>query len=420
MSDQTPPEGVSQFAFHFEAPPPPPGMDIMAAAQYKVEATRAFDAFSTLVSNFAQTDYQAQDGTKAYDLANWLHDRVNDGSLLLGVKDMPENENGISYGIYDISSNAQDHLNRIIAVVLPKKFADISGQLMPRQAAGMIETLRRWYDQHGSKLQNIKNVIFSKVDQWKNIQTGVLKSIFKVGPVSEADERTDLPFNFDPDTGAPVEVLTDARIQELLERHKTQAVQSGYEPDSAVRPGFKIITTKHLDRLRREYRGWVKSVPWLTILDEARGATEKMTEGKGGVVIGSGEKTRYWKSKGWQTVDIDPRFQADFTADANNFRTVIPNQNFIFAERLDVGTNRGVDIDRFISDSYSHLNSGGMLIIDTVSQPGNPAIPDIYAMGKKLKGIGFKIAAELASDIYSPSNPQLSTQQRVIYYARKT
>lgn len=134
---------------------------------------------------------------------------------------------------------------------------------------------------------------------------------------------------------------------------------------------LKVITTQHIDRVLENPK-WVEQVSWIKTVDQAKKAIQRMPGGKKGLVIGSGSNTTSWKSKGWQTLDIDPKFNPNYVHDANDLRNLTPRHDFILAERLEgEGTERGISWDNFLTNANFHLNKEGILIIDTVNQPKN-------------------------------------------------
>lgn len=93
--------------------------------------------------------------------------------------------------------------------------------------------------------------------------------------------------------------------------------------------------------------------------------------GKRMLVIGSGERTNFWKSIGAETLDIDRSFQPDFVADANSLIEAVGEEAFdiILAEAITIDPEgkRGVNFERMVNQASIALKPGGELFLQTAS-----------------------------------------------------
>lgn len=187
-------------------------------------------------------------------------------------------------------------------------------------------------------------------------------------------------------------------------------------------PEPTIISSGAISRLNLQGRR-EEFVP-LSIVDECRGALAKMPEGKTGIVIGSGPKTDFWRSRGWRTLDINPETGADIIHDANRASEIVPDGSldFVYAEAVTMDPRglTGVSPARLLHQANKALRIGGKLIVETAHFENNPrtTLPDRNIYIKLLQSHGFHGVAEL-DEIKYTSEDRSKLHQKVVYYGEK-
>jgi len=71
----------------------------------------------------------------------------------------------------------------------------------------------------------------------------------------------------------------------------------------------------------------------LQTINKSKDAMGGLQTGQVGIVIGSGDNTESWKQKGWRTCDVDPKFNSDYTIDANDLQSAI-GDGYLPTERI--------------------------------------------------------------------------------------
>ena len=160
--------------------------------------------------------------------------------------------------------------------------------------------------------------------------------------------------------------------------------------------------------------------------ENGRSAMNKMPEGKKGIVLGVGNKTKFWSEKGWKTLDIDARVAADITADVNELsKTVEPgSQDFLYAEYMKYDPNGydGAAYARLLQQANLSLKTNGEFIVkssDFLDQSGpRITIPKPEQFMKLMKEHGFEVELERGPMETQGINNDKRVQG-VTYFARK-
>lgn len=156
------------------------------------------------------------------------------------------------------------------------------------------------------------------------------------------------------------------------------------------------------------------------------------------LVIGSGERTGFWKSRGAETLDIDERFRPDFVADANNLVEATGEDTFdiILAEAVTVDPEgkRGVNFERMVHQASKALRPNGELFIQTASIGSLPEeewpIPNPKTAMQIMVDAGFRSVAVYRGELITTSQDYTDYRDKIlvrdlyhdaqaIYYGRK-
>jgi len=177
------------------------------------------------------------------------------------------------------------------------------------------------------------------------------------------------------------------------------------------------------EAIRRCFRlGQGEYVEELKIVGECRAAMAGMPRGKRGLVLGSGFNTELWEKRGWDTLDISPRYGPHFVADANWLEGLgLGSYDFIYAECItfDASGENGVNPARLLNQANKALKTGGKLIIETAHVEGveksEKSVPDRRRYANLMVAHGFKTIVELGM-IWNGGEVK---EQRAVYYGEK-
>lgn len=184
----------------------------------------------------------------------------------------------------------------------------------------------------------------------------------------------------------------------------------------------EIVSKYAIDRLRETWE------PVKTI-DDAHNALERMPLGKKGVVVGAGPKSSEWKAKGWDTLDLDPKYpDLTYVANANHMvkdSEDSPNpldkesQDYIYAEnlRFDPEGKKGAGRGRLLQQSNQALKTGGVLIVESANIKGHPlsTLPEREWYAQEMANHGFNTVVVL-DFIREDETPFGAVHAQKVYY----
>jgi len=186
-----------------------------------------------------------------------------------------------------------------------------------------------------------------------------------------------------------------------------------------------IIGRGQISKLDKQSLGSAANL--VSIVKKSHKSLEEMPKGKSGIVIGSGGNTETWKSRGWKTLDRNPRYGADITTDANRLeRRVLPkSQDFLFAEELSfdkIGDNDGkygVKPSNLLEGAREVLRTNGQLLIKTRDLKlahETVDIPSKFEFADLMAKHGFDTVIEVGDFEYYANG---DIAQEVLYHCRK-
>lgn len=151
-----------------------------------------------------------------------------------------------------------------------------------------------------------------------------------------------------------------------------------------------------------------------------------LPEGKRGIVLGSGVNTDSWNSKGWETLDFDPRFRTTFTEDANLMGGISYLQeryNLVIAENITFSKTSldAVGRGKLALEANKLLKDDGILIIRSGHIQPNPLVdsvktlPDISWYPGLLTRHGFEVTVL----IFNPTTDERGVTSNNVWYVCK-
>jgi len=225
-----------------------------------------------------------------------------------------------------------------------------------------------------------------------------------------------IPFN----TTNPVDEIYLKELGDNLLNNSLKNIKLSKENKSPtnINPPILIGDTT-IDRFNKE-----KKLNWepLNIINDSRLVLQKMPNGKTGIVLGAGPNTKFWKEKGWKTLDIDPKFESDIIQDVNYLENKVAqgSQDYLYAEciKLDSDWTKGANPVKLLEQANKALKINGTLIIETANLEGSQTttIPSRKSFAEMVATYGFDTVVEISDT--NPKNLKYREQQ-AIYYARK-
>lgn len=198
----------------------------------------------------------------------------------------------------------------------------------------------------------------------------------------------------------------------------------GSSGSSVEVPKPVVVAEDAVTRLFQQGYREKPETPYLKIKGEAREALARMPDGKKGIVLGSGDKTRSWREKGWSTLDILPESEADYIDNVNYLdnRLRPDTQDFILAEHItfDPAGDRYAVPGRLLKQANKALRPEGILILQTASFENEPetTIPTREKFARTLTRHGFQTVVEVHP--YEEYDEKSDKRvQKVAYYAKK-
>lgn len=221
----------------------------------------------------------------------------------------------------------------------------------------------------------------------------------------------------------------DSVADEIQELRKEMIGDSAIPPLDEDPHSIRVAKDKvsELENKHQEYSSHQEKLKKENIspVVEAKLALDKMPEGKQGIVLGVGDNTKLWASKGWKTLDIDPATGADMITDVNYLENVAKahSQDFLFAEaiKFDPHGKDGAAHARLLQQANKALKMDGSFIIKTASfeNYNDPSItvPEKNSFLELLTKHGFETVVEAGEPHRRDGNKMV---QEITYYAKKT
>lgn len=167
--------------------------------------------------------------------------------------------------------------------------------------------------------------------------------------------------------------------------------------------------------------------PKYRTIQDAIDATNQIPGGKSGIVLGSGPHTDEWREKGWQTLDIDARFNPDLKGDAQTLDELTPpgTNDYVLAEhiRFDPKGVDGVARGALLKQMNLALKDGGVAIVETASIINGgkgQTTPDQPWFLRLMQAHGFDVISVCGKPTkYFDPDGQEVVQRKITYYGRK-
>ena len=186
--------------------------------------------------------------------------------------------------------------------------------------------------------------------------------------------------------------------------------------DSALRVQPIWMSLDAVNRLTREGSSWDR----LGLITKCAEVLRELPEGKSGIVVGSGDKSDLWRSRGWKTLDSDPESDADIITNANLKFADPSTQDYIFSECVSMGKDADTAVvpRLFLKQAFEALKDEGVLMMETASFDKNRevAIPNREDFTNMMVEAGCNVVLAVLGRIVGKENKH----QKVFYYAVKT